>query len=182
MTSESTINSHTPRSFPRPGTPYYGYIEDPNYQSKFLASFKYLNKIIVPFYPIAEIFMRPLGFKIYVLTTKGHKTGKLRKTPLEYDTIDGVLHGGVVNPKKSQWYRNILANPDQVWAQIGSRRFHAHIEVLDDDGTINVVKYYILTHPNYSKFWGWDPERDKIETADFTPMLKLYRFYRIHER
>ncbi|MCP4416141.1 MAG: nitroreductase family deazaflavin-dependent oxidoreductase [Chloroflexi bacterium] len=175
-------NSATqPRSFPRPGTPYYGYIEDPNYKSKFLDSFKYTNKIILPLYPVLAPLFRLFKMKIYILTTKGRVSGLMRKTPLEYDKIDGILHGGVVNPKKSQWFRNILANPDDVWAQIGSHKFHARIEVLDDEGTIGVVKYYIRTHPSYSKFWGWDPNRDDLETADFSPMLKLYRFYRIHE-
>jgi deazaflavin-dependent oxidoreductase (nitroreductase family) len=174
--------SETIRSFPRPGTPYYGYTQNPNYQSKFLASFKYLNKIIVPLYLLMAPLFRLFGFKVYLLTTKGRITGKMRKTPLEYDKIDGVLHGGVVNPRKSQWFKNILANPDDVWVQIGLRKFHARIEVLDDEGTIEVVKYYIRTHPSYSKFWGWDPEKDKIATADFSPMLKIYRFYRIHKR
>ena len=170
------------RSFPRPDTPYYGYVKDPNYQSKFLGSFKYLNKIIVPLYPLMAPIFRLFGFKIYILTTRGRISGKLRRTPLEYDYINDVLHGGVVNYKKSQWFRNILANPEEVWAKIGSHKFHAKIEILDDDGTIEVVKYYIRTHPSYSKFWGWDPDRDDLDTADFSPMLKIYRFYRIHER
>ena len=130
---------------------------------------------------MAPLF-RLIGFKIFVITTRGRISGKLRKTPLEYDYIDGVLHGGVVNYKKSQWFRNILANPDEVWVQIGSSKFQALIEVLDDNGTIDVVKYYIRTHPSYSKFWGWDPDRDDLDTADFSPMLMIYRFYRIHKR
>ncbi len=170
-----------PRSFPRPETPYYGYIEDPNYQSKFLRSFKYSNKIIVPLYPVMAPLFRLFKFKIYILTTKGRKSGLMRKTPLEYDIIDGVLHGGSVNFKRSHWFRNIQANPDDVWVQIWSRKFHARIEILDDEGIIRIVKYYIKTHPSYSKFWGWDPEQDDFETADFSPMLKIYRFYRIHE-
>ena len=170
-----------PRSFPRPGTPYYGYIDDPNYQSKFLGSFKYTNKIILPLYRVLAPVFRLFKMKIYILTTKGRKSGLMRKTPLEYDQIDGILHGAVANPRKSQWYKNVVANPDDVWVQIGSRKFHARIEFLDDDGTIEIMKYYVRTHPSYAEFIGWDPRHDDLETADFSPVPKIWRFYRIHE-
>lgn len=30
-----------------------------------------------------------------------------------------------------------------------------------------------------SKFWGWDPKNDELETADFTPMLAIYKSFKI---
>lgn len=119
--------------------------------------------------------------RMYVITTIGRKTGKKRHTPLEYFVIDGVVYGGVTNPKKSQWYKNILANPDSVWVQFGFRKYQARIEFLDDQENIALLKRYAMQYPHLAKYWGWDPERDNIETADFLPMLKVYRLFRITE-
>ncbi len=183
MTTTSGDNSTgEQRSFPMPGTPYYGYIDDPNYQSKFLGSFKFLNKLIVPLYPITALLFRLFGFKVYLLTHKGRTSGTIYRTPLEYDFVDGVMQGGGVNPRKSNWFRNIQAHPDEVWVQVGSRKFHARIEMLGDQGSIDVMKFYVRTHPNYSRFIGWDPDLDDLETADFSQIPKVWQFFRIHER
>jgi deazaflavin-dependent oxidoreductase (nitroreductase family) len=121
--------------------------------------------------------------RLYLINTIGRKSGKKRYTPLEYFILDDDLYGGVSNYRKSQWYKNILANPEQVWVQLGFRRFHADIEFFDDDEeTIDITKWYTQEYPNMAKFWGWDPERDDVETADFSPMVKIYRYFRIHER
>jgi deazaflavin-dependent oxidoreductase (nitroreductase family) len=173
-----------PRSFPRPGTDYYGFTQDPNYQSKFLNSFKYINKLVVPLYRwrILPLIGMHRWARIYVITTIGRKSGLKRHTPLEYFVINDKLLGGVSNPKKSQWHKNILANPNGVWVQIGFRSFHARIEFLDDDEFIETVKSYALKYPKMAAAaWGWDPKIDDVETADFTPMFMVYRFFRIHE-
>ncbi|MFC1960478.1 nitroreductase/quinone reductase family protein [Chloroflexota bacterium] len=174
-----------PRSFPRPGTGYYGFTEDANYQSRFLNSFKIINKIIVPLYRWRVLPLLGLHrhARLYVITTKGRKSGKQRYTPLEYFVLDGEVYGGVTNPAKSQWHKNILANPDDVWVQMGFRCFHARIEYLNDEEFIEAIKLYTLQYPKAVAIaWGWDPKRDDVETADFSPMLKVYRFFRIHER
>ena len=117
-----------------------------------------------------------------MITTIGRKTGLKRHTPLEYFKIAGVLYGGVTGPRKSQWYKNILANPDEVWVQLGFHSYRARIEFLDDDEFIEKIKLYTLQFPKMvAQAWGWDPKRDDVATADFSPMLKIYRFYRIHE-
>jgi deazaflavin-dependent oxidoreductase (nitroreductase family) len=185
MALSNMNESNQPRSFPRPGTGYYGYTQDPNYQSKFLNSFKCINKILTPLYRWNILPL--IGFhrwgRVYVITTKGRITGKKRYTPLEYFLIDDVLYGGVTNPRKSQWHKNILANPDDVWVQIGFRNFHARIEFLDDEEFIETIKLYALRYPKLAATaWGWDSKIDDVETADFTPMFQVYRFFRIHER
>ena len=77
----------------------------------------------------------------------------------EHFIIDDVLYGGVSNHRKSQWYKNVLANPDQVGVQLGFRRFPARIEFLDDQEFIEKIKRYTLQFPNLSaKAWSWDPQ------------------------
>ncbi len=185
MTSAQESDSNQPRSFPRPGTPYYGYTQDPNYQSKGLSNLKYINKAVVPLYRwrILPLLGVHRWARMYVITVIGRKSGKKRHVPLEYFKLDGVLYGGVSGPRRSQWYKNILANPDQVWVQLGFRDYQAQIEFLDDDEFIEAVKLYALKFPKMvTAVWGWDPKRDDVATADFSPMLKVHRFFRIHER
>lgn len=174
-----------PRSFPQPGTDYYGYTQDEEYQSKFLSSFKVINKIILPLYrwKLLPLIGAHRWGRLYVITTRGRKSGLLRQTPLEYFILDGQLHGGVSGPAKSQWHKNIIANPDEVWVQLGFRNFHARIEFLEEAEFIEAIKSYTKMYPKMAKAaWGWDPKKDDADTADFSPMLKVYRFFRIHKR
>ena len=120
---------------------------------------------------------------MYIITTRGRKSGLLRHTPLEYFKIDEQLYGGVTNPAKSQWHKNILANPEEVWVQLGFRNFHARIEFLDEEAFFETIRAYTRLYPRMAAAaWGWDPKTDDVEPADFTPMVKVYRFFRIHER
>ncbi|MHA2297653.1 MAG: nitroreductase/quinone reductase family protein [Candidatus Hodarchaeales archaeon] len=186
MVSPTEEELNQPRSFPRPNTPYYGYIDDPDYSSNFLNLATKLNKIFIPLYrlrlyPILiQPFFHIMGEPTYMLTTKGRISGKKRRTVLAYHRINGVLHGASINPKKSQWYRNMITNPDDVWIQVNFRNFHAKIEILDDKETVELLKWFIKEFPSLSKFWGWDPEIDDVDTADFSPLLKIYKFFRIH--
>ena len=182
MTEFAKNEEPRPRSFPRPGTRYDGHIDDVDYQSRFLAGIGYTNKVIGPLRPLTAPLLRLSGFKVDILTTKERISGKMRKTSLEYDEIDGVMHGAAVNPKKCQWLKNMPAHPDEVWVQGGSHRFQAGIEVLDNEEAIEVVKFHTSRYPGHGRFWGWGPEQDDLETADSSPMLKVNCMFRIHER
>lgn len=185
MTDKAQKQPDLPRSFPRPGTGYYGYTQDPDYESKFFSSFMVINKIILPLYRwnILPLIGAHLWARLYVITTRGRKSGLLRHTPLEYFKIDDQLYGGVTNPRKSQWHKNILANPEEVWVQIGFQKFHAWIEFLEDEKFFETIKSYTRQFPRMAQAaWGWDPKLDDVETADFTPMLKIYRFFRIYKK
>jgi deazaflavin-dependent oxidoreductase (nitroreductase family) len=68
------------------------------------------------------------GVPVVILTTKGRKTGKLRKSPLmrvEHDGVYAVVasYGGA--PKHPVWYLNLVDNPDvtlQDGDQLSDRR------------------------------------------------------------
>lgn len=54
------------------------------------------------------------GLPVVILTTKGAKTGKLRKTPLmrvEHDGKYAVVASMGGAPKNPTWYNNLLADP-----------------------------------------------------------------------
>ncbi|MEO7078282.1 nitroreductase family deazaflavin-dependent oxidoreductase [Rhodococcus sp. BP22] len=55
------------------------------------------------------------GMPVVLLTTKGNKTGKLRKTPLmrvEHDGEYAVVASLGGAPKHPVWYYNVVANPN----------------------------------------------------------------------
>ena len=68
--------------------------------------------------------LRDTGLPVVIVTTRGNKTGKIRKTPLMRVEHDGTYAavasmGGA--PKHPVWYYNLRANP-QVEVQDGPKR------------------------------------------------------------
>src|ERR1700688_4770140 len=86
----------------------------------------------------ANTFM-DTGRPVIIVTTRGNKSGKVRKTALmrvehdgEYLLVASV--GGA--PKNPVWYHNLKADPDAVVIQDGPEPFDAHVrELTGDDRT-----------------------------------------------
>src|SRR6266852_8692604 len=62
------------------------------------------------------------GLPIIIVTTRGNKSGKVRKTPLMRVEHDGeyalvASMGGA--PRNPQWYHNLKASPETVTVQYG---------------------------------------------------------------
>ena len=67
-----------------------------------------------------------------LLTTTGRKSGLPRTTTLAFITAgDDLIVGSRVRGKGSDWYLNLLAQPE-VTVQIGTRTFGAHAEPVSD--------------------------------------------------
>jgi deazaflavin-dependent oxidoreductase (nitroreductase family) len=76
------------------------------------------------------------GLPIIVVTTKGNKTGKIRKTPLMRVEHDGeyalvASMGGA--PKHPVWYYNLKAAPEAVTLQDGAEPFPVEVRELNGD-------------------------------------------------
>ena len=76
------------------------------------------------------------GLPIIIVTTKGNKTGKLRKTPLMRVEHDGeyalvASMGGA--PKNPVWYHNLKGAPDAVSVQDGREPFPVDVRELSGD-------------------------------------------------
>jgi F420H(2)-dependent quinone reductase len=66
--------------------------------------------------------LRDTGLPVVIITTRGHKSGKIRKFPLMRVEHDGdyalvASIGGA--PKNPQWYANIAADPTALMIQDG---------------------------------------------------------------
>jgi len=80
--------------------------------------------------------LRDSGLPIVVVTNKGNKSGKVRKTPLMRVEHDGeyllvASKGGA--PQHPVWYYNLSADPANVALQDGPDRFDVTVRELDGD-------------------------------------------------
>ncbi len=70
--------------------------------------------------------LRGTGLPIIIFTTRGNRSGKVRKTPVMRVEHDGeyalvASKGGA--PDNPVWYHNLLAHPDDVMLQDGTEPF-----------------------------------------------------------
>jgi F420H(2)-dependent quinone reductase len=95
------------------------------------------------------------GLAIIVVTTRGNKTGKLRKTALmrvehggEYLLVASM--GGA--PKNPVWYYNLEADPDAVVIQDGAEPFDAHVRELSGDERALWWDRAVAAYPPYAEY------------------------------
>ncbi|MDQ3106312.1 MAG: nitroreductase family deazaflavin-dependent oxidoreductase [Actinomycetota bacterium] len=80
--------------------------------------------------------LRETGLPVVIVTTRGARSGKLRKTPLMRVEHDGeyalvASMGGA--PKHPVWYHNLVADPSAVTIQDGPAPFDAEVRIVEGD-------------------------------------------------
>jgi deazaflavin-dependent oxidoreductase (nitroreductase family) len=95
------------------------------------------------------------GLPIIVITTRGNKTGKVRKTPLmrvehngEYALVASM--GGA--PKNPVWYNNLKAYPDEVTLQDGEKPFEVSVRELSGDERVRWWERAVYAYPPYAEY------------------------------
>jgi deazaflavin-dependent oxidoreductase (nitroreductase family) len=95
------------------------------------------------------------GLPIIVVTTRGNKTGKIRKTPLMRVEHDGeyalvASMGGA--PKHPVWYYNLVAHPDEVVIQDGADRFDVNVRELSGREREEWWERSVAAYPPYAEY------------------------------
>lgn len=127
-----------------------------------------------------KIGLGPLiGRFVLLLTTTGRKTGLLRVTPLQYEVIDGVFHIGAVFGMKTDWVRNIQADP-HVQVLVKDSTFYGQAEVSTDPEDIaDFIQYRLNKHPRLiglmMKLDGFTSRPTREELIDYCKNLALVR-------
>jgi hypothetical protein len=77
--------------------------------------------------------------------------------------------------EKTDWVKNIRANPDKVTVQVGFRTFQPRVEIVDDVADkIKYLEWMTIHLPRYAKFgFGWNPNKDEIKHSDFTRLANF---------
>lgn len=99
--------------------------------------------------------LRDTGLPIVIVTTRGNKTGKLRKTPLmrvehggEYALV--ASKGGA--PSHPVWYYNLKANPQAVTLQDGAQPFDVNVREVSGDEREQWWQRAIEAYPPYAQY------------------------------
>jgi deazaflavin-dependent oxidoreductase (nitroreductase family) len=95
------------------------------------------------------------GLPIIVVTNRGNKSGKIRKTPLMRVEHDGeyALVGSVGGaPKNPVWVYNIRAHPDDVTIQDGADRFAVRVRELAGDERARWWERCVAAYPPYAEY------------------------------
>jgi len=99
--------------------------------------------------------LRDTGLPVIVVTTRGNKTGKIRKTPLmrvehggEYALV--ASKGGA--PSHPVWYYNLKADPRAVTIQDGAQPFDVHVR--EASGTERAIWWEraVAAYPPYADY------------------------------
>jgi deazaflavin-dependent oxidoreductase (nitroreductase family) len=99
--------------------------------------------------------LRDTGLPVVIVTTRGNKTGKIRKTPLMRVEHDGeyllvASKGGA--PKNPVWYHNLVADPNAVQLQDGADRFPVRVRELHGDEREQWWERAVATFPPYAEY------------------------------
>ena len=95
------------------------------------------------------------GLPIIIVTTRGNKSGILRKTPLMRVEHDGeyalvASMGGA--PKHPVWYYNLVADPSAVRIQDGPEPFDAEVREVSDDERARWWDRAVEAYPPYAEY------------------------------
>jgi deazaflavin-dependent oxidoreductase (nitroreductase family) len=95
------------------------------------------------------------GLPVVLLTTRGRKTGKLRKSPLmrvehngEYALV--ASKGGM--PDNPLWYANLMADPDEATLQDGPEPFAIDVREVEGDERASWWSRAVEAYPPYAEY------------------------------
>jgi deazaflavin-dependent oxidoreductase (nitroreductase family) len=95
------------------------------------------------------------GMPIIVVTTRGAKSGKLRKNPVmkvEHDGEYALVASKGGSPENPEWYHNLVAHPDEVVVQDGPEPFVATIREVTGDEKAVWWERAVAAYPPYAEY------------------------------
>lgn len=160
----------------------YGFMKETLANQKKSANrYRMLNKfLVIPLYRIYILPIFQIGRIIALVYSKGRKSGKTRITPLEFRRYKDKILLFSARGKYSDWYKNILANPNDVKLRIGFRSYKTTTTQSTKEEKYEILKWYIGTYPKAAKeLFGYQKKSDNITdeliqpVADFLEILQL---------
>jgi len=99
--------------------------------------------------------LRDTGLPIVIFTTRGQRSGKVRKTPVMRVEHDGeyalvASKGGA--PENPVWYYNLSAYPDDVMLQDGAEPFDVVVEQVHGDEKALWWDRAVSAYPSYAEY------------------------------
>jgi deazaflavin-dependent oxidoreductase (nitroreductase family) len=100
--------------------------------------------------------LRDTGLPIIVMTTVGHRSGKVRKVPLmrvEHEGSYGIIGSKGGYPSHPGWYHNLVADPT-VTIQDGPEPFDAVVRLTTGDERAAWWERAVEAFPPYAEYQG----------------------------
>jgi F420H(2)-dependent quinone reductase len=99
--------------------------------------------------------LRDTGLPVVIVTTRGNKSGKIRKMALMRVEHDGeyalvASMGGA--PKNPVWYYNLKADPQGAMLQDGPEPFEVQVRELDGDERGQWWERAVAVYPPYAEY------------------------------
>jgi deazaflavin-dependent oxidoreductase (nitroreductase family) len=99
--------------------------------------------------------LRDTGLPIVVFTTRGAKSGKLRKNPLmrvEHDGAYAMVASQGGSTKHPVWYHNLKADPEALTVQDGPEPFDARARELSGEEREVWWERAVAAYPPYAEY------------------------------
>lgn len=151
-------------------------------------AFKYGNKFMVLMWRLGlhrwGLRNRYLGY-IMVITHTGRKTGRSRRTPVNYAIIDGDIYCVAGFGAVSDWYRNLVVNPSvEVWLPEGRWSGAAtDLSEMPADQRLPIMRQVLINSGFAAYAAGVRPlSMSDTELAQVTAEYKLVRIQRTMPR
>jgi deazaflavin-dependent oxidoreductase (nitroreductase family) len=99
--------------------------------------------------------LRDTGLPIVVVTTRGNKTGKLRKNPVmrvEHDGEYALVASMGGQPKHPVWYWNLKGDPEAVTIQDGPEPFDVRVRELEGAEREKWWERAVAAYPPYAEY------------------------------
>ena len=142
--------------------------------------FRLVNRFfMVPVFRLGlgPLFGNPLTGYIMVLKAIGRKTGKVRCAPVNYTIHQGHVYCISGGGRTSDWYRNLMADPD-VEILLPAGPIYVHVVEVDDRTERLVALRQVLKNAGFAGFFeGYNPYTiQDAELAEKTSELPVLRF------
>jgi F420H(2)-dependent quinone reductase len=99
--------------------------------------------------------LRETDMPVIVVTTRGAKSGKVRKNPLmrvEHDGSYALVASKGGTPENPEWYHNIVSHPDEVLIQDGPEPFAVSVREVSGDEKAAWWERSVAAYPPYAEY------------------------------
>ena len=99
--------------------------------------------------------LRDTGRPVVIFTTRGRKSGKIRKVPLmrvEHDGKYAMVGSQGGSPTHPVWYLNLKADPEALMVQDGAERFDATARELSGEEREIWWQRAVEAYPTYASY------------------------------
>ena len=184
MSKSNEINMNS-EELPRPGSVMFNFhYQDEASIKKTLKKWNKLNKyLMIPLYRIKLLPLLGFGKIFLILKTKGWKTSKVRRTPLEYRRYEGNIIIFAARGENATWVKNMRTYPDDVSVIHGFHHFKPRVEFVSDNNRKSMImKWYVTNFSKAAKvLFGWNPKKDDPEIIDFSKLINLISIILLHK-